>query len=565
MEKAARSRRFITRIAATLTVLTLGSSLSACTVEWSTSTSSDTQTNSSATDPQLVAAYNAAAYEDVADGGTLTTALPQLGQQQNIFHADAGGEVAQLWSWYNPQVMLTSQDGTYTPNPDYITSVNTTTQGNQVVTLTLNDKAVFNDNTPIDWTAIAATWKINNGEDPAFRPASTAGYEAISSVTAGETPKQAIITFNGTYPQWESLFTTIAHPTLTDPAVYNSYLGETMESLGAGPYTVSSVSIDSTTNTGTVTLTPNPQWWGKPGKLTERTFIAQDPEAAATSFVQGGLDAVALTTSEQLAAATQLPQGTQLRTSTGTTVSFLRLNPASPVFADPAVREAFAQAIDREAVANAYTAGLAASGVSSPEAEAVPTGSVISTPDSSAYRDNFAAVASTDPAKAGAALEAAGWLAGEDGMRSKDGKPLTARYTVFGNSQSAQEVANAIVEMGKAIGMTIELDNQDVEDFAGIVSRGDFDILPLTYTVTDPVPAHHIGAVYGQQGSGVETDLLADVTTIPEFVAPQIVAVRSDLANYGAFGFATVPVENVGYRTAEVSPSASATVAAPAQ
>ena len=67
-------------------------------------------------------------------------------------------------------------------NKDYITKAEVTNQDPLTVTYTINDKANWNDGTPIDWTAFEATWKINNGKDTNYSPASTEGWENIESV-----------------------------------------------------------------------------------------------------------------------------------------------------------------------------------------------------------------------------------------------------------------------------------------------------------------------------------------------------------------------------------------------
>ena len=46
--------------------------------------------------------YNPQPYENIKDGGTLTTSLPEISPQFNTFHIDGTGYTLTVWRWYNP-------------------------------------------------------------------------------------------------------------------------------------------------------------------------------------------------------------------------------------------------------------------------------------------------------------------------------------------------------------------------------------------------------------------------------------------------------------------------------
>ncbi|TLK57023.1 ABC transporter family substrate-binding protein, partial [Pseudomonas aeruginosa] len=94
----------------------------------------------------------------------------------------------------------------------YLTNVNAEeVDGKTVVTYDINPDAVFNDGTPIDWRVFETMWKFNNAENPDVVANSTDGYDQIESVTAGESDKQAVVTYKQAYPWWQALFDRVLH------------------------------------------------------------------------------------------------------------------------------------------------------------------------------------------------------------------------------------------------------------------------------------------------------------------------------------------------------------------
>ena len=138
--------------------------------------------------------YNPMERDQIKDGGELTLPIYEISEQSNSLHANSVLDTLTLWRWYNPQMTLADGDGTWHPNPDYLTNVNAEeVDGKTVVTYDINPDAVFNDDTPIDWRAFETTWKVSSGENKDFSVSSTDGYELIESVTAGESDKQAVV------------------------------------------------------------------------------------------------------------------------------------------------------------------------------------------------------------------------------------------------------------------------------------------------------------------------------------------------------------------------------------
>ena len=234
--------------------------------------------------------YNPQPYENIRDGGALTTSLPEISPQFNTFHLDGTLYTLAVWRWYNPILITFTPDGQAVYNPDYLTDVNPeTVDGNTRITYTINPKATYNDGSPIDWRAFESTWKTSNGTDPAYLVSSTDGYDRITSVVRGVDDRQAVVTFRGINLWWQALFNVLVNPKAADPAVYNQgYVTTPHNEWGAGPYQVQRYDQQN----GVIVFERNPRWWGRPGKLDTRTFVTLEDVASLNAFRNGQIDAV---------------------------------------------------------------------------------------------------------------------------------------------------------------------------------------------------------------------------------------------------------------------------------
>ena len=146
-------------------------------------------------------------------------------------------------------------------------------------------------------------------------------------------------------------------------------------------------------------------------------------------------------------------------------ISFgLSFNLARPIVSDIAVREAISAAIDPKVVRdtalndlfNVATSALAKN-----------------TPSWADESKHF----SYDPGHAAELLEKAGWTEGSDGIRTKDGQPLSlqlAWITNFGPNQTSLEL---IQQQLKAVGIDVVLEGSTVPEFLEKQASGDFDIV----------------------------------------------------------------------------------------
>lgn len=147
---------------------------------------------------------------ELKQGGTLTLPITEIGPNWN--NIDVNGNTVYmegLWRFYMPHIWEYPADGSMEnikPNANYVTKVEQTSDSPETVVFTINDKASWNDGTPITWKDFEATWKVQSGKSDKFTPALTTGYDQIKSVTKGDTDKQAVVTFEKDFYPYQSLF-----------------------------------------------------------------------------------------------------------------------------------------------------------------------------------------------------------------------------------------------------------------------------------------------------------------------------------------------------------------------
>jgi peptide/nickel transport system substrate-binding protein len=515
------------------------------------------------------AQYNPQPYENITDGGTLTTSLPEISPQFNTFQTDGTAYTLTVWRWYNPVIITFTAAGDAVYNPDYLTDVKQeTVDGNTRITYTINPKATYNDGSPIDWRSIESTWRTSNGADPAYLVSSTDGYDRITSVVRGTDDRQAVVTFQGINLWWQSLFNVLVNPEVTEPGVYNQgYINNPHNEWGAGPYQVQKYDQQN----GVIIFERNPKWWGKPGKLDTRTFLTMEDVASLNAFKNGQIDAVGVGSKDRFAQVQGQP-GTEIRKGPSLQLDYFTLNGQSPVLSDPQVRKAIFEAIDREQIAKFHFNGL--------DYSADPQGSMIMLPFQDGYADNVGKIVKFDPEQAKKDLDAAGWVVGPDGVRMKDGQRLMFTYVNTGDDAVGKAIAGGTAAMLKNIGAQMDIRQTPSGDFSRIIIGEQFDIFYSGVSQSDPFGIAYICQVYcsnsGLIKSGVndpkndeliksvntlatpdeqyakaaeaETAALSTYGVLPTVNLPTIVAVKAGLANYGAGRFFVATPELVGWQ-----------------
>lgn len=519
--------------------------------------------------------YNPQPRENLQQGGTVNFPINEIPEQLNQFNGDGSADTARVASWYMPQLILFKDDGTPYKNDAYLDVWDSEVKdGNTVYTFTFNDKATWNDGTPMDWTAIDATWKANRSNDEGFVPNSTSGYKEIEKVEQGDTPKTAIVTYKGEYPWLAKAFTILLHPKVNTPELFNeAFIDNPHAEWGAGPYTVDTFDA----NTDFISFKPNPNWWGEKPLLDKVTFQGMEAQASINAFKNGQIDQVGVNSKDRLAQVSDMKDIT-IHRATQTANTLMEIDAEKPQFQEIEVREAFFKAINIE-----QQKKIAWNGLNYEEADA---GSFIMYPFQPGYSNSLEKAGwKYDPDEANKILDDAGWEKGSDGIREKDGVRLSVTYPLFSDDPTQAALAQSIQKSEKEIGIEINIDVRPSNKFAEDYNSKNWDIMSLRFTSSDPYGTGDFCQLYcmdqGLNLSGVqnaetdekihevekisngdeqtaaalklEAEILKEWGIIPLYNGPTISAVKKGLANLtpepyvGLDGFGIQPVENVGW------------------
>jgi len=426
--------------------------------------------------------------KDLQQGGTLALALGNIGPDFNGFsnvgnssdntalHRPIDG--AGTWGCWN-----FDYDGTATPNKDFCEDVKSEVKdGKQTVTIKINEKATFNDGTPIDVKTFQNTWKMLQGKNKDIDIVSSGAYEFVDSVKAGANDKEVIVTTTQPVYPLDALFTGLIHPKVNTPEIFNTgFSGNMHPEWMAGPFKVEA--YDSAAKT--VTMVPNDKWWGAKPVLSKVVFRQMEPSATIAAFKNGEIDATSgrtLTRYKQL----EGTKDTDIRRGQRLFAGGLNLNAKRSSLTDVAVRKAVFAAVDRAAIRKVRFNGL--------NWEEESSGSMMLMPFSKNYQDNYP-VKETGPDAAKKILSDAGYAPNSKGIMEKDGKPVAFKITNFGDDPTALATTQTVQKQLQAAGMEVGIDQKGDAEFGKVVGSREFDMTISGYTVgsdaTDAVKQYY--------------------------------------------------------------------------
>ncbi|MUL75672.1 ABC transporter family substrate-binding protein [Mycolicibacterium sp. CBMA 226] len=504
------------------------------------------------------------------DGGNLRLALTAFPDNFNTLQIDGNTvDNAAILRPTLPRAFIVGPDGSTTVNHDYFTDIQLTSTNPQVVTYTINPKAVWTDGTPITWEDIAAQVKATTGKDPRFQIASPNGSERVASVTRGVDDRQAVMTFARPYAEWRGMFAgngmLLPKVSTTDPEVFNK--GQlTTPGPSAGPFVISNVDRGAQR----ITLTRNPKWWGARPLLDSITFLILDDAARIPALQNNAIDASGLGSLDDMVRVRRT-KGVDIRTAPSASWSHLTFNGASgSILADPALRHAVAIGIDRRTIVTVLEHGL----VENP----VPLNNHIYVAGQAGYQDNSGAVP-FDPAAARRELDALGWkLPAGRSVRERDGRPLTVRI-VFYDAPSGRQIGQIVQQALADIGVKLELVVSSGADFfSQYIIPSNFDIAAFGWQ-GDAFPLSGLTQIYASDGESnfgkigspeidakieqtldelepakaqalanqLDKLLWAETFSLPLAQSPGNVAVRSTLANFGPAGLGDLNYMTIGF------------------
>ncbi|MCU1435389.1 MAG: extracellular solute-binding protein family 5 [Pseudarthrobacter sp.] len=496
---------------------------------------------------------------DLEQGGKVTLPLGNIGPDFNGFSNNGNSaDNSALQIPMNPVAVNSggiggcwkvSFIGKVTPNTDFCESVESeVTDGKQTITIKVNDKATYNDGTPIDVKAFQNTWNILKSPDAGYDIVSSGAYEFVESVEAGSSDKEVIVkTSQPVYPV-DSLFFGLIHPAVNTPELFNEgFNGELHPEWMAGPFKLDQ--YDSAAKT--VTLVPNDKWWGAKPVLESVVFRQLETSAQIAAFKNGEIDGMSANT---ISLYKQLEGTNNSEVRRGQRLFAGGMNLNAQRITDVAVRKAIFAAVDREALRKVRFNGL--------NWEEPSSGSMMLLPFSEYYQDNYP-VKETGADAAKKVLTDAGYTANANGIMEKDGKPAAFKISNFGDDPTTLAFTQTLQKQLQAGGMDVGIDQRASADFGKVLGSREFDMSVSGYTVgpdaTDAVKQYYDSKTNENQLGDAELDKkIADLASIEDNAernkaamevekehmakyfsmgvvmnGPQISFVRTGLANYG--------------------------------
>ncbi|MFC5909854.1 ABC transporter family substrate-binding protein [Streptacidiphilus monticola] len=493
-------------------------------------------------------------------GGTLHWAVDAVPADRDVFGAAATDATALAAEASLPTLFRLDDRARPVLDQDYLVKAEQTSASPQTIIYTLNPKAVWSDGSPLSAADFAAQWKRLAAAHSAD------GYDRIASVGQGADAHQVKVVFSQPFGPWRGLFTPLY------PAAGKN--------LDAGPFTYKAQDAKA------LTLVRNPRWWGSQVHLDALALTAVAPAERIAALRAGAVDyadlSAAVTDSGQAPPAVA---GTTLHRAAAPAYVQLTFNGATGPLADPQVRHAVADAVDRQALADAVLKPLSL--------PATPLGNRLLMAGQPGYRDDSAELQG-GAANAAKLLDAAGWKtpansdAAHPATRTKAAKPLALTLLTRQGSATDARLASLLTAQLAASGIQLTTRPVAAADFVNPnLAQGRFDLALFAWPASR-FPVADQRALYekpqvavdgsveaGQNYSGTGTDEIdslldravsaldekqaaslanqADrrlwqvVPNLPLFQSPELVATSDTLVNAGAFGFATPDFTRLGF------------------
>lgn len=331
-------------------------------------------------------------------------------------------------------------------------------EDNQTYTFILNDGIKFHDGRALTSADVKYTLDtvLNNNFAKSASFFEGSGTNKRGYIKAVETPDDKTVVISLVKP-WTGLLTNLV-PIAIIPK--DSYESQKDHPLGSGPFKF--VRYDNAQQM--VDLEANQHYWEPPPNIPLlRVRSISDTNALQAELRAGRVDLAALPTSLSPDAIKLLGQDPNLNVLqfAGSNVSLLTFNTSEPPLSSVAVRQAIAQAIDRESLIRDLLLGQAkiANSILPEESWAYSPGQTYS----------------YDPAKAKSLLDAAGFRDPDgDGPQMRFAKPLS--FKVSASSVAARQYAGVIQNYLKNVGIPVAIETAELNTLFDQLRYGQFQI-----------------------------------------------------------------------------------------
>ncbi|MFD6715781.1 4-phytase [Micromonospora sp. TSRI0369] len=304
----------------------------------------------------------------------------------------------------------------------------------KTVTAKLREGVLFHDGSPLTAQDVAFTYQavLDPGVDSTLR----SDLDVLVSVTAPD-PATVVFTLKYAYAPFLQRLALGIVPAKAFAGQDVNKAGFNRKPVGTGPYRVT-----SWTPGDRLVLAANETYWGgKPANSGVVVAFVADDNVRAQRMRAGEFDAAEL--APKLASGFEGRNGYRVHKVPTADYRGVMLPMGNPVTGDLAIRRALNVAVDRQAMVTGVLGGAG-----EPAFGPVP-------PTSEYAEPSITGKPAADIAGATAALDAAGWKPGPDGIRVKDGR--TAAFTIMypATDSLRKELALAVTADARKVGITV--------------------------------------------------------------------------------------------------------------
>lgn len=428
--------------------------------------------------------------EPVASGGEITIAATSPITDWNPISAagDTTGQRQQQWPLY-PHTFSTLPDTSVVLNEALLSSADIIETDPMTVEYVLQDGVEWSDGTPISVDDFIYTQAV---QDPAkcedCLAAFTEGYTSIESIEANDDGQTITMVYSEPFAEWRTLFNYILPAHIADEygdlaSSFNDGFSENVPEVSGGPYVV-----EDYTDGISMTMTPNPNWYGDgPHLETVTTRYIEGQGAQLTALQSGEVQLVYATpTLDTMEQAEQLP-GMTVRQGPTLTYYHLGMKTTGELMSDDEFRRALATALDLEGMYD-RTLGQFAPEVPQMKSSVYIPGQQIDGQD--AYQDNLSdlSIGTGDIEAAIQILNDAGYEIEDGTLMQPSGTPLRdLNFLTLSSDVLRMEIAQIAQQQLNELGITVNINAADGSQYSPALRDGDFDIM-ATGTALDLGP-----------------------------------------------------------------------------
>ena len=312
------------------------------------------------------------------------------------------------------------------------------------VTYDIAPEAVWEDGSPITVADFQATFDASLNTPGSI---STSGYDQITTVEAGTSDKQVVVTLKTVYAPWRGLFSGLIKAAAVKNTADISGDFADMLPYSGRPYKMQSWSKDQ------IVYVPNESYWGTDKAVTPKVVMVPkaDSDTEIASIKAGEVDFVYPQYFGGLADAMAQDNIASSVQYGGDYEAFYFQMKCGP-FANPTFRTAFSMSIDRDALFQQIYIPI------SDTATLLQCGPIVPGP----YCNGDEFVGSFDAEGAAKLLEDAGWAKDADGFWAEAGKTAPKIRWIINTGNTRRESTQAyLIPLLQAAGFNVQADNCD--------------------------------------------------------------------------------------------------------